>query len=118
MPLRVERQLVVDGPTFRLHETMTAVDGTEVDLSEIPGPGTGRAMFACRTDFDEPFFSLVNPRLGFGITVRWPAEIFPHAWFWQEMHASPGFPWYRRAYVVVDVELTRFAVGQEDALDG
>ena len=30
----------------------------------------------------------------------WPLATFPHAWFWQEMHASPGFPWYKGVYVM------------------
>ena len=30
----------------------------------------------------------------------WPTAVFPFAWFWQEMHATPGFPWYRGAYVM------------------
>ena len=30
----------------------------------------------------------------------WPKAVFPYAWFWQEMHASPGFPWYGEVYVM------------------
>jgi hypothetical protein len=32
------------------------------------------------------------------VEIRWPLDLFPTAWFWQELHASPGYPWYRRAY--------------------
>ena len=34
------------------------------------------------------------------VGLRWPLDIFPHAWFWQEVHGLPGYPWFRRAYVV------------------
>jgi len=30
----------------------------------------------------------------------WPKEIFPYAWFWQELCASSGHPWYRGVYVM------------------
>ena len=40
------------------------------------------------------------PTLGLGLELelRWPLDLFPAAWFWQELHASPGYPWYRRLY--------------------
>ncbi len=79
-------------------ETRT-VQGHSVDLSAIPGPSEKRAHLAWLSDFDSGFFALTNPRLGFGIGVRWPLEVFSQAWFWQEVHSSPGFPWFRRAYV-------------------
>lgn len=72
--------------------------GETADLSVLAGPESKQEIFACLTDFVEPFFALTNPELGFGVALRWPVEIFPHAWFWQEFHASPGFPWFRRAY--------------------
>ncbi|HVX44417.1 MAG TPA: DUF4432 family protein [Mycobacteriales bacterium] len=75
----------------------TAAGGT-ADLSVLAGPESRQEIFACLTDFTEPYFALTNPQLGFGVALRWPAEIFPHAWFWQEFHASKGFPWFRRAY--------------------
>ena len=31
--------------------------------------------------------------------MRWPTGVFGHAWLWQELHASPGYPWWREAYV-------------------
>ncbi|WP_326791496.1 aldose 1-epimerase family protein [Streptomyces sp. NBC_00841] len=57
-------------------------------------------MFACLTDFRTGSFAIESPSAGFGIRVEWDASVLPHAWLWQECHASSGFPWYRRAYVV------------------
>lgn len=75
-----------------------AADGSPYDFSTVPGPEDVREVFAVLTDFDEPFFAVTNPALGFGIGLRWDAGVLPHAWVWQEVHSSPGFPWFRRAY--------------------
>ena len=75
-------------------------DGAVVDLREVPAPASGRAVFGCLTDFDGGWYTIDSPTCGFGIRVDWDQEVLPHAWLWQECHASEGFPWYRRAYVV------------------
>lgn len=93
-----------------------AADGAELDLRRVPGPGERREVFAALTDFDSPFAAIVNPRLGLGAGLRWSAACFPHAWLWQEVHATAGFPWFRRAYVVA-VEPSSVLTGppQDDA---
>jgi Domain of unknown function (DUF4432) len=63
-------------------------------------PGGPRAVFGALTDFTAPWFALTSQTHGFGIAMAWDPDIFPHAWFWQECHASSGFPWNREAYVV------------------
>lgn len=75
-------------------------DGREFDLRAVPAPGSGRAVFAALTDFESGWFAIDSPSAGFGIRMDWDAQVFPHAWFWQECHASTGFPWFRRAYVI------------------
>jgi galactose mutarotase-like enzyme len=75
-------------------------DGGTVDLGVVPGPDSGRSVFACLTDFTDGWFAIDSPTAGFGLLVEWDPAVLPHAWFWQECHASPGFPWHRRAYVV------------------
>lgn len=88
-----------------------SVDGLPVDLGAVPAPRSGSAVFAALTDFGAPagadaddgaggWFSISSPSAGFGVRLDWDTDVFPHAWFWQECHASPGFPWFRRAYVV------------------
>lgn len=74
--------------------------GAPVDLTALPAQESGRAIFAALTDFEDGWFAIDSPTAGFGIRVQWDAEFFPHAWFWQEINASRGFPWFRRAYVV------------------
>ncbi|MEW9522120.1 DUF4432 family protein [Streptomyces tubercidicus] len=77
-----------------------AAEGGTVDLREVPGPDSGRSVFGCLTDFEVGWFGIDSPTAGFGIRVDWDRDVLPHAWLWQECHASEGFPWYRRAYVI------------------
>lgn len=80
---------------------ISAADPTvTLDLSSIPGPHSGRAVFGCLLEFTDAWFALDSPTAGFGIRFDWDVRTFPYAWFWQECHASPGFPWYQQAYVV------------------
>ena len=54
------------------------------------------------TDFasEHGWYGITNTELGLGVGLVWPKAVFPYAWFWQEMHASPGFPWYGEVYVM------------------
>jgi hypothetical protein len=72
--------------------------GGTVDLSVVPPLGERRAVLGYLTDFEEGRYRVTNPRLGLELELRWPLDLFPAAWFWQELHASPGYPWYRRLY--------------------
>jgi Domain of unknown function (DUF4432) len=69
-----------------------------VDLALVPDEP--RALLGYLTDLDEGSYRLANARVGLGVEVRWPLEIFPHLWLWQELHGSAGFPWFRRAYAM------------------
>lgn len=71
------------------------------DLTEVAGIGEARAVFGALTSFPtDAWFTVTSPTAGFGIRVEWDPAAFGHAWFWQECQATPGFPWFRRAYVV------------------
>jgi hypothetical protein len=72
--------------------------GGSVDLSVVPAREERRAVLGYLGDFEDGSYTISNPRLQLAVTVRWPLELFPNAWFWQELHATPGYPWYRRAY--------------------
>lgn len=73
--------------------------GRPVRLDQIPGPRGSRAVFGCLTDFTTPSFTIVNPALELGVRVRWSRDAFPHAWLWQDLGGSTGYPWYGRAHV-------------------
>lgn len=75
-------------------------NGLSTDMSLVPGQDTPRDILAYFEDFEAGWYGITNTELGFGVGLTWPTEIFPYAWFWQEMHASAGFPWYKSAYVM------------------
>jgi PAS domain-containing protein len=76
--------------------------GAHADVSRVPGPDQSATILAYFTDYDgdAAWYGITNTELGFGVGMVWPVAAFPHAWFWQEMHASPGYPWYKGVYVM------------------
>jgi Domain of unknown function (DUF4432) len=75
-------------------------DGAVVDLSEVPGPAEVREVFAYLSGFEEPYYAITNHELGIGVGLRWPLDVFDQAWLWQEVHCTPGWPWFGEAYVM------------------
>lgn len=80
--------------------TATDSAGAPVDLRRIPAEGAPREVFGWLHDLDAPWATITNPRLGLGVRIGWDAEHLPQAWLWQELGATAGFPWFRRARVV------------------
>jgi len=80
--------------------TVPALDGTEHDLRRVPGPDEVREVFGALTDFTAGWFSIMSPSAGFGVRLEWDPGVYPHAWFWQECHATHSFPWFGRAYAL------------------
>lgn len=70
----------------------------QVDLTAVPAPHSGVDRFGALMGFQKATATIVSPNAGFAIQLSWDKDVFPYAWFWQECHATPGFPWYRRAY--------------------
>lgn len=86
--------------------------GVSVDLSRVPGTAEPRGSMGYLEDFaDVAWYGITNTHLGIGAGLAWRTEDFPYAWFWQEMHASPGFPWYKGVYVMA-IEPSTTNVGQ------
>ncbi|MFN8377450.1 MAG: DUF4432 family protein [Anaerolineae bacterium] len=70
------------------------------DMSKVPGQATERDALGYLHTFSSGWYGITNTQLGFGVGLVWDASVFPYAWYWQEMHASAGFPWYKSAYVM------------------
>jgi galactose mutarotase-like enzyme len=77
----------------------TAAHGI-VDMSQVPAEDQHRDTLAYLKDFDAGWYAITNTDLGLGIGLVWPKLIFPYAWLWQEINASPGFPFYQNCYVM------------------
>jgi hypothetical protein len=75
--------------------------GRTVDMSRIPGQDEPRNTLAYLLDFDgAPWYALVNSELQLGVGLAWSGDVFRYCWFWQEMHGSSGFPFYKRTYTM------------------
>lgn len=78
-----------------------AAAGRAAEVNSIPDEATPRGLMAYFADFAETaWYALTNTALGFGVGLAWPRAVYPYAWFWQEMHATPVFPWNGQAYVM------------------
>ena len=71
----------------------------EPALDRLPQYDEPRVLLGWLTDLAEPWAAIRNPELDLGVALRWNADLMPYAWLWQELHATEGYPWYRRAYV-------------------
>jgi hypothetical protein len=86
----------------------------ETDLSQVPSEvDQRRHTMAYLGDFagDHGWYAISNEELGVGVGLAWPTEVFPFAWFWQEMHASAGYPWYRGVYTMAIEPFTSWPGG-------
>jgi galactose mutarotase-like enzyme len=78
-------------------------NGATADLSLVPAEdGAPRQTLAYLGDFagDHGWYAITNRDLGLAVGLVWPTDVFPFAWFWQEMHASAGYPFYQGVYVM------------------
>jgi galactose mutarotase-like enzyme len=74
-------------------------DGSSADLRRLPDQDASLDRFGYLTEFEEGRASIINDPLSLECVLRWDVETFPHAWFWLEVHATAGYPWYRQAHV-------------------
>jgi len=51
-------------------------------------------------DVDDGWVRLVSPAVGLQVTMRWPVEVFPSLWLWQECRDPSGYPWWGLYHVV------------------
>jgi len=70
------------------------------DLSVVPSDREPRAILAYLSDLKEGSYQIFNDKIGLGVEVRWPINVFPYLWLWQELYGTSGFPWFRRTYAL------------------
>ncbi len=74
------------------------LDGSEINLREIPPPGTGCEDMAYITDLPAGWYAVTNTALGVGAAVRYPADLYPNLWYWQVFSGGAGYPWWGQTY--------------------
>jgi uncharacterized protein DUF4432 len=80
---------------------MGVLNGVQTDMSVVPGEDVQRATMGYFDGYDEiAWYGITNTHLGIGAGLAWRRDDFPHAWFWQELHGSPGYPFYESMYVM------------------
>jgi galactose mutarotase-like enzyme len=106
-------------PGGRFIWPMGQKEGVNVDMSLVPGPDAERGAMAFIGNFDgeTAWYGITNRSQGFGIGLVWRTAAFPHAWFWQEMHASTGYPWYKSVYVMAIEPFTSIPGGLVNAIE-
>lgn len=78
-----------------------ATDDGPLDLGRVPPDGEPRTVFGCLSDFGEaPWYAVLNGALGLGIELRWVGDVFSRAWYWAELRATQGYPWFGRGYAI------------------
>jgi hypothetical protein len=76
-------------------------DGSKVDLRNFSSQSEPNYFMGYLRDFDgSPWYALANSELKLGVGVAWTPNAFRYLWFWQEMRASTGFPFYGRTYTM------------------
>jgi hypothetical protein len=58
------------------------------------------------------WYAIRNEQTGLCVWMRWPVEVFPYVWLWQECHDPAGFPWWGRHHIVgVEIHTSAPATG-------
>lgn len=77
-----------------------AVDGSQINLSEVPPKSIRVLDMAYVTDMPDGWYAITNRKLGVGFGMRFPKELYKYLWYWQSMGGGFGYPWYGRTYNV------------------
>jgi galactose mutarotase-like enzyme len=75
-----------------------AADGVREDLSIIPDPDPRHVSELYVDGLAEGAVSLMNPRLGLGVRLRWDIRVLPYLWLWRTLGPAEGYPWYGRTF--------------------
>lgn len=74
--------------------------GRKTDFSIVPPRSERSADLAFLGGLQDGWYGVTNPKLGLGFGMRWPREMFPYVWYWQELRGSSGWPWYSSEYAM------------------
>jgi galactose mutarotase-like enzyme len=72
----------------------------DVDLREFPPKDARVHDLVALTDLSEGRYTVENPDLDLGVTVRFPADVFEYLWYWQPFGGFAEAPFFGRNYNV------------------
>jgi hypothetical protein len=73
-------------------------DGSQVDISRIPGPETAAHDMVFLDSLAEGWYAVTNTTSRVGFALRYPAEIFKVLWYWQVYRGGRDYPWWSSTY--------------------
>lgn len=97
--LSADCRIQLPATTFQ-REGGQAVSWKGSGLAVVPGPEARVAEFGYLSGFEAGWYAIHNQKLQLNFALAWPLEVFPCAWLWQELHGTPQYPWFQRAYVM------------------
>lgn len=70
-------------------------------VGRVPSRGEARQLLSY-LHFEEPesWYRVVNESSGLAFSVNWLTSDYPHAWFFQEMDATGGWPWFSNTFIM------------------
>lgn len=79
-------------------------------------PRGSMAALCFLSDFDSPWISIRRLDDAVAVALSWDATVFPYAWLWYELNATPDAPWDGKARLIgLEPNSTASANGLADA---
>jgi hypothetical protein len=75
-------------------------DGTEHDLSVLPGENGGYADLIYLDRLDMGWYAVINQDKKIGFGLAWDLDVFPNLWYWMVFGTAPGYPWWNRVHCI------------------
>lgn len=76
------------------------VRGAAGSSQDLRHPQDGTSGLCHLEDFEVGRAEILRDDRSLGVELTWDARSLPTAWLWQELKASPGWPWFGRARVI------------------
>lgn len=82
------------------HQWPTAeLESGTIDLRTFPSKSDRVHDLVALADLSEGWYTIDNPELGLGVTVRFPEDLFEYVWYWQAFGGFEEAPFFGREYV-------------------
>ncbi len=78
--------------------TASGINGGQVDLSRIPGPGVAATDMVFLEGITDGWYAITNTGLSVGFALRYPADLFKKLWYWQVYRGGRNYPWWSATY--------------------